>query len=339
MRGRPLGFLLVVTGAWIAGRAALLWPDVPLPVRMAGPVATPPPPGVAPMATVPAVSVAPLGVSVKTVNVAAAMPGLMRDAQILALFGAHYFVERDPFDYAREDFSLAPGRATRAPGDPVGAAVAAVAPASTRWNLAAWLVTRPGPGARGLGAAASPVLGASQAGARLTYALDDARRVAVFARAATPLTRGPAELALGAQWRPTAAPVTAFVETRRVGSSPVAPAAGVFGGGEVALPERFRLETYGQAGWVGGRAKTGFAEGQARVMRPILDAGPAVLDLGAGMWGAVQRGAGRLDAGPGVGIGLPLGRGSARVTLDWRQRIAGRAEPGSGPVLTIGAGF
>ena len=44
----------------------------------------------------------------------------------------------------------------------------------------------------------------------------------------------------------------------------------------------------------------------------------------------------RVDVGPRVS--MPVGRGM-RVHVDWRQRVAGSAAPGSGPALTLAADF
>ena len=55
--------------------------------------------------------------------------------------------------------------------------------------------------------------------------------------------------------------------------------------------------------------------------------------------GGAQRGAARVDIGPSAGLVVPVGASAVRVTLDWRQRIAGDAAPGSGPALSIGSDF
>ena len=64
------------------------------------------------------------------------------------------------------------------------------------------------------------------------------------------------------------------------------------------------------------------------------------MTLGAGVWGAAQADGAlidRLDAGPSLRLRhdrLPLG-----LSADWRFRLAGNAEPGSGPALTVYASF
>jgi hypothetical protein len=61
--------------------------------------------------------------------------------------------------------------------------------------------------------------------------------------------------------------------------------------------------------------------------------------LGGGAWGAAQRDAQRFDIGPSATLALPLGKQNVRLALDWRQRIAGDARPGSGLALTLGSDF
>ncbi|VVT20968.1 hypothetical protein SPHINGO361_150133 [Sphingomonas sp. EC-HK361] len=63
------------------------------------------------------------------------------------------------------------------------------------------------------------------------------------------------------------------------------------------------------------------------------------MDSGLGAWGGAQREASRLDIGPSIVALVPVGRQRARLTIDWRQRVAGNARPGSGLALTIGADF
>jgi hypothetical protein len=97
------------------------------------------------------------------------------------------------------------------------------------------------------------------------------------------------------------------------------------------------LDGYGEAGVLENGAVYAGAQATGRVLR----VGPAT--LAAGAWGSVQTGPAmaastavwRVDVGPQVAV--PLGR--LRLAADWRQRVAGNAAPGSGPVLTVSAGF
>jgi len=174
----------------------------------------------------------------------------------------------------------------------------------------------------------------------VTYLLG--RRIALAARLSAPFEGGGAEAALGVDWQPARVPIHVVAEQRlalvggRGGS-----ALFVIGGLDptpVALG--FAIDAYGQAGGIrrGGRV-VGFADGATRIVRPVARIGDARVDLGAGAWGGIQPGAARLDAGPSVALTLPVGGRTARLTLDWRQRVAGRARPGSGPALSIGSDF
>ena len=98
----------------------------------------------------------------------------------------------------------------------------------------------------------------------------------------------------------------------------------------------FRLEGYAQ----GGVARIGaFADGAARLARPVGEVAGLELDLGIGAWGGAQPGAARLDVGPSATLLVPLADARVRIGLEWRRRVAGRAAPGSGPALTIGSDF
>lgn len=211
-------------------------------------------------------------------------------------------------------------------------------PGVTRWSRSAWLLLRPGHGA---GLAPGGTLGGSQAGTRLTYRINgDLRRpLALSARLYVPVDRPEAaEAAVGVEWQPLAGvPVRVLAERRerigREGRSDFA--LSLHGGGERrVLGGRVRVEAYGQAGIVGVAARDLFADG---AVRASLRAGPA--ELGAGAWGGAQPGASRLDVGPQLSISARLGPVGVRASAEWRFRVAGDAAPGSGPALTISAGF
>ncbi|MDD3799128.1 MAG: hypothetical protein PHE36_08125, partial [Novosphingobium sp.] len=104
-------------------------------------------------------------------------------------------------------------------------------------------------------------------------------------------------------------------------------------------PLGFTGETDLQGGYVGGRFKSGFIDGQLRVDRPLADLAGARQRLGGGIWGGAQKGASRLDIGPGATASLNIAGTPSRVSLDWRLRLLGDSEPKSGPALTISAGF
>ncbi|QDX28269.1 hypothetical protein FPZ54_12865 [Sphingomonas suaedae] len=204
-----------------------------------------------------------------------------------------------------------------------------------RWSASAWLVTRRG--AAGGGA----MLGSDQAGARIVYALRRDRALALYARASGPLSGTGRELAVGVEWRPFRAPLRFLAEQRiAVDGGKSGPALGIVAGVDrVTLPFAFELEAYGQAGGVARARIEPFADGAMRVTREIASPGAARVTLGAGAWGAAQREAARLDIGPSAVATLPLGGPTVRIAIDWRERVAGDARPGSGPALSVGADF
>jgi hypothetical protein len=106
------------------------------------------------------------------------------------------------------------------------------------------------------------------------------------------------------------------------------------------LPLHLLGEAYAQAGYVGGRGATAFIDGQLRIDRGIARIGRAELRAGGGAWGGAQKDASRLDIGPAATLGVSVSDiVFARVTADWRFRVAGNAVPESGPALTLSAGF
>jgi hypothetical protein len=105
------------------------------------------------------------------------------------------------------------------------------------------------------------------------------------------------------------------------------------------LPHDFRAEAYLQGGYVGGRFATPFADGQGRLERPVARIADTEISAGAGVWGGAQEGAARLDVGPTAAVAFRLGAARGRVAADYRFRLAGDAEPDSGPALTLSAGF
>lgn len=196
------------------------------------------------------------------------------------------------------------------------------------------------PGAGLPGAAASPVLGGGQAGASLAFVPDPlARRpIAVVARvvaAVDPMGGFDRQSAQGALGVRLALLPGLSVTAERL--QPLAGGRGQFtlrlaGGGRSG-----RFDGYGEAGVLERGDIYAGAQATARVLR----VGPAT--LAAGAWGSVQTGATqagastvwRVDVGPQLAV--PVGR--LRLAADWRQRVAGNAAPGSGPVLTVSAGF
>jgi hypothetical protein len=179
-------------------------------------------------------------------------------------------------------------------------------------------------------------LGASQAGARLIYNLD--RRLAVAARMSSEVGRRGGEVAAGVRVQPLlSVPVWLTAERRQ--------AIGRYGGGRDAfalflegglygrpLPWRFSLDGYLQGGVVGLKSRDLFIDGGFAVTRPLF----RNFSAGFGVWGGAQPNLYRIDAGPRLTMRV---RNNVKLHLDWRQKVAGNARPGSGPALTLAGDF
>lgn len=181
------------------------------------------------------------------------------------------------------------------------------------------------------------MLGGNQAGARLTYSFS--RGIAATLRTSSPVggARG-GEVAAGVRLAPLETiPVSVVAERRQ--------AIGRYGGGRNAfalflegglyqrpLPWRFSTDAYVQGGVVGFRRRDRFIDGGLTVTRPLF----GQMSAGLGIWGGAQPDLYRVDAGPRLTMKV---RSNMRVHLDWRQRLAGNARPGSGPALTLAGDF
>jgi hypothetical protein len=355
----PIRFLLAVVGCWIGARAFLLWPETAADVAESHESAAP----AAPLAeaaalTLPAFqpTLAPFPqwapsyreASQPIVGWSSAarwVPGA-RGIAPAPVLSTGVPVGNPRFANLPAAFS-APPPAPAAPRVayppilpfPTPAGAQAAAPGPRRWSGSAWLFLRTASGEPGL--APGGTLGGSQAGARLAYRINgDARApLAVSVRLYVPLERPQgAEAALGIDWQPLASLQLHLLAERREkigreGRSDFALT--VYGGGERRLLRgRLRLEAYGQAGVVGAEDRDLFADGSVRASTPV---GP--VEIGAGAWGGAQRGAARLDVGPQVSLRVPVGRTGIRASAEWRLRVAGEAQPGSGPVLTLATDF
>lgn len=205
--------------------------------------------------------------------------------------------------------------------------------ADKRWTVSAWLLVRQdGPEPFGVGGE----LGGSQAGARLFYRLTDS--VAVTARVSRPLARergGEASAGFALRHGNIGLLAERRIALDRGGRNAFSLTA--YGGvSDVQLGHQVALDGYAQAGIVGG---DGFADGAVRIERTVASAGKTRISAGAGVWGGIQPGAGRVDVGPQVVAKIPLENGAIRISAEWRERVAGDAAPRSGPSLTIGMDF
>ena len=193
---------------------------------------------------------------------------------------------------------------------------------------------RDGPATQSL--ADGGTLGGSQAGARLLWRFTP--HLAASLRTSAPINsqRG-GEVALGARYQPfTSWPIALTFERRHaLGDYGGRNAFAFFAEGGLygrPMPWRSTLDAYFQGGVVDFNNPDWFVDGQAAVTRPVW----RNLSAGFGAWGGAQPGLSRLDVGPRAT--LRVGR-RMRVHLDYRLKLAGSAEPGSGGVVTLAGDF
>jgi hypothetical protein len=324
-----LRFLALVVVAWLGLRVALLWPETgALPDAITA--------AFVPEAEAEEAAVQP---------VAVVAPGPSRVVPRVVASRSPRALRAAPRPSAFERLPVSEAIAT-VPADPI-LPMPLPAPVQltfnrspSRWSASTWLTVRPG---SGISAAPGGQIGGSQGGVRIAYTLDARGRVALFGRVVTPLSGRGREASVGAEWQPRRAPVRIVAEQRFEidGGGPGwrpgrGLGLGLVAGGELAVPAGFRLETYGQAGAIRRDRIEPYADGAARATRRLPG---TPISIGAGAWGAAQRGAARLDIGPSATVAVPVGGQRIRLWLDWRQRVAGDARPGSGVALTLGSDF
>jgi hypothetical protein len=204
-----------------------------------------------------------------------------------------------------------------------------------RLQLTSWALLRgnPTPGTLASGG----TLGGSQAGGRLTYNFTP--WLAASFRTSSPIGGSyGAEVAGGVRVTPLRSIPVALTAERRQSISRHGGGRSDFAlfveGGlyRQPMPLNFTLDAYAQGGVVGLTSRDLFFDGAFAFTRPVYGR----FSAGFGIWGGAQPGLYRLDAGPRVSIRL---RDNISAHVDWRHRMAGSAEPGSGPALTLAADF
>lgn len=331
-RGRPIRFVATVAIGWATMRVMLLWPEgatLPEAIEAANPLR--------PAEAAPARRIAEVAASTAPAPPAMVRTGTAPAARLPATptppppMAGYAMLNLLSFG-TEQDVTE---RAEALPRIPAPPAMLPDRATPDRWEASAWLVTRRGTGVGGT------MLGGDQAGLRIARRLDRRGRVAFYGRATTPLAGTGRELALGIEWRPWRAPMRFLAEQRiALDGGRSGPAVAVVGGfSGIDLPFAFELEGYAQGGAVKRARVEPFADGALRITRPAVAVGDAQLALGAGAWGAAQRDAARIDIGPTAVTTLPISGQAVRIALDWRERVAGNAQPGSGPALTLGADF
>lgn len=329
--GRPLRFLALALGGWVMIRVAVLLPEI---------------------GAVPPSAVIPHLVKVLVPAVAAAIfhsapPRPPRAPQMIEVaLPAPSIAHRTrsaprPVEPRVQAIDLVQARPpdiqrTGAPIPSPGAPPSAMQGPS-RWHASAWLLVRGG----SAGTVSGGQLGASQGGIRLTYALGARRRFALAARLAAPLSGAGREAAFGIEWQPTRLPIRIVAEQRLVlDGGRGGPTLGVIAGyGPSDIAPGIRVEAYGQAGAIARDGIQAYVDASARVLHPVGEVGGARVDIGVGAWASAQRDAARFDIGPSMVVTVPVARKTIRLTLEWRDRIAGAAQPESGPALSIGSDF
>lgn len=211
-----------------------------------------------------------------------------------------------------------------------------------RWHGSFWVLWRDGSATRA-DAVQGGRLGGSQAGIRLDFDLTPQAtgRTTAYARASTAMNRPASpEAALGLAWQPARTIPISFAAERRIalgkGGRDANAVMAVGGFGPLPVAPSLEVEAYAQGGMVGFRSNDFFVDGKMSLLSPIKH---SPLRLGASLSGGAQPQVERLDIGPELQIRLPLKPAAARLSIEWRERIAGRAAPASGLAVTLGADF
>lgn len=211
-----------------------------------------------------------------------------------------------------------------------------------RWHGSAWTLWRDG-SATNADAVPGGRLGGSQMGLRVDLDLTPGARsrTVAYGRISAAMNRPASpEAALGLGWQPVRVIPISFAAERRVAlghgarNANAVLVAGGFGPAPVA--PSLEVEAYAQAGMVGFRSRDVFADGKMSLLSPIKG---TPIRLGASLSGGAQPQVERLDIGPELQIRLPIPQIPARLTIEWRERIAGHAAPASGLAITLGADF
>jgi hypothetical protein len=322
-RGRPLRFLAVVLIGWVGVRVVMLWPPerVPVPSDVPGAVVA----RRSQPAPVPILSVA------RTIAPVMRSPAPQRHLSHVERRGQALAYQLSVVPAPNPPFA----EPAPPPQSPLAMPEAppflpSTPPHPDRWSASGWIAVRGG----GSGALApGGHLGGSQAGFRVAWLAVPRAQLAGFVRLTAPLHGRGREGAVGVEWG--GGPVRLVAEQRfGLDGARGGPGLGAVGGIDREV-RGVRLEGYGQAGLVLRARAEPYADGAVRGLRTVLDHGPLRIAIGPGAWGAAQRDAQRLDVGPSAVIGMR----NLRLTVDWRQRVAGRARPGSGPALTLGGDF
>ncbi|SCW69065.1 hypothetical protein SAMN02927924_02170 [Sphingobium faniae] len=167
------------------------------------------------------------------------------------------------------------------------------------------------------------------------------RRITAYGRITGALDRPAApEAALGVSLQPVAGIPVSIAMERRIAlgdGGRNANAAMVVGGfGPTLLAKGLEAEGYTQMGMVGLHRRDLFADGKLSILSPVNQ---SPFRIGGSLSGGAQPHLERLDIGPELQWRLALPDANARLVIEWRERIAGRAHPPSGLSLTLATDF
>jgi hypothetical protein len=221
-----------------------------------------------------------------------------------------------------------------------------------RWSGEAWTLLRAATADPAAGLSSQPVLGGGQTGAILGYTFNPLGRrpVALIGRinagtvANGAIDQRTAQAAIGVRFMPY--PGVSVAAERLISAGSLARDDWLLrlsSGGQRSLRAGvpLLLDGYGEASLLGNG--DWLAGGQLRARTNIWNRPGVDVAAGLGGWGSVQStGAaniGRLDVGPTALVRVNRGRLAFEVSADYRQRVAGNVEPGSGPVVTVSTAF
>ena len=349
--GRPLRFFAMMLAVWIAIR--LLGPDITVPPPLPGPHHPSSSLVLTPITLLDASAMTAMR-PIRTITMAVRDPDRLPPTHFVKATAIPRSGHNDGMPIQLMDFVASATDFTHAPQDharndggihaptPSPPPLPARPPHTDRWRAGAWLLWRPDSGTAN-GAFPASQLGGSQAGVRLDYDISPhaASRVTAYGRLTRALQRPAApEAALGLSMQPARTiPITLAAERRvalGTGGRDANAVMAVGGFGPKTIAPAILGEAYVQTGIVGFRRRDAFIDGKFSLTTP-LDAVP--IRLGAALSGGAQPGASRLDIGPEMQIRLPLPQANARLSVEWRHRIAGDARPGSGLAITLAADF
>jgi hypothetical protein len=214
-------------------------------------------------------------------------------------------------------------------------------PRAYLWSASMWIAWRDR--ASGAGLSSNGQLGASQIGGRIDRKLvsNATASIALYSRASAAMDQPhDGEIAMGLSLRThILLPSTIGIERRlnlKPGKRDAMAIVATTGFGPTNFGPNVIAEGYGQAGVVGFERQDAFVDGRLTVTHPLGSSG---ISAGVALSGGAQPHVSRMDIGPVIEARLPLGDAKPRLSLEWKERIGGNANPGSGVALTLAADF